>query len=78
MSKTSGDTVIYTAIFASHGETRIDPATQEQSAPADQDSGRGVSKGLLVLPLTVLLGGAGFGGWKLTRYMKDKKRGYVK
>ncbi len=78
VSKTSGDTVIYTAIFASHGETRIDPATQEQSAPADQDSGRGVSKGLLVLPLTVLLGGAGFGGWKLTRYMKDKKRGYVK
>lgn len=78
VSRTSGDTVIYTAIFASHGETQIDPATQEPSAPADQDSGRGVSKGLLVLPLALLMGGAGFGGWKLTKYMKDKKRGYVK
>ena len=78
VSRTSGDTVIYTAIFASHGETRIDPGIQDPSAPADQDSGGGGSKALLVLPLAVLLGGAGFGGWKLTKYMKDKKRGYVK
>lgn len=78
VSRTSGDTVIYTAIFTSHGETRIDPGIQDPSAPADQDSGGGVSKALLVLPLAVLLGGVGFGGWKLTKYMKDKKRGYVK
>ncbi len=78
VSRTSGDTVIYTAIFASHGETRIDPGIQDPSAPADQDNGGGVSKALLILPLAVLLGGAGFGGWKLTKYMKDKKRGYVK
>jgi hypothetical protein len=37
-----------------------------------------MSKALLILPLAALLGGAGFGGWKLTKYMKDKKRGYVK
>ena len=78
MSRTSGDTVIYTAIFASHGETQIGPGTQEPSDPAGQDSGGGTGKALLILPLAVLLGGAGFGGWKLTRYMKDKKRGYVK
>ena len=78
MSKTSGDTVIYTAIFASHGETRNVPGPQDPSAPADQNSGGGMNRALLVLPLAVLLGGAGFGGWKLTKYMKDKKRGYVK
>lgn len=78
VSRTSGDTVIYTAIFASHGETRNSPGPQEPSTPADQNSGRGMNRALLVLPLAVLLGGAGFGGWKLTKYMKDKKRGYVK
>ena len=78
VSKTSGDTVIYTAIFASHGETRNVPGPQELSAPAAEDGGRSMSKALLILPLAVLLGGAGFGGWKLTKYMKDKKRGYVK
>ena len=78
VSRTSGDTVIYTAIFASHGETRNSPDPQDPSAPADQNSGGGVSNALLILPLAVLLGGAGFGGWKLTKYMKDKKRGYVK
>ena len=78
VSKTSGDTVIYTAIFASHGETRNVPGPQELSAPAAEDGGRSMSKALLIFPLAVLLGGAGFGGWKLTKYMKDKKRGYVK
>lgn len=78
VSRTSGDTVIYTAIFTSHGETQIDPGTQEPSDPAGQDSGKGTGKVLLILPLAVLLGGVGFGGWKLTKYMKDKKRGYVK
>ena len=78
VSKTSGDTVIYTAIFASHGETRNVPGPQELSAPAAEDGGRSMSKALLILPLAVLLGVAGFGGWKLTKYMKDKKRGYVK
>ena len=68
----------YTAIFASHGETRNVPGPQELSAPAAEDGGRSMSKALLILPLAVLLGGAGFGGWKLTKYMKDKKRGYVK
>ena len=78
VSRTSGDTVIYTAIFASHGETQINPGTQEPSDPAGQDSGKGTGKALLILPLAVLLGGAGFGSWELTRYMKDKKRVDVK
>ncbi len=78
VSRTSGDTVIYTAIFASHGETRNSPAPQEPSAPAGEAGSGGMSKALLILSLAVLLGGAGFGGWKLTRYMRDKKRGYVK
>lgn len=54
------------------------PGTQDPSDQEGQDSGGGTGKTLLILPLAVLLGGAGFGGWKLTRYMKDKKRGYVK
>ena len=37
----------------------------------------GVSKAVLLIPLAALLGGAGFGGWKLTKYYKNKKRGYV-
>jgi len=78
VSRTSGDTVIYTAIFASHGETRNSTGPQEPSAPAAENSGKGMNRALLILPLAVLLGGAGFGGWTLTRYMKDKKRGYVK
>ncbi len=70
VSKTSGDTVIYTAVFTSHGET---PITAESPA----ESGGGY-KFLLLIPLALLLGGAGFGGWKLLAYLKAKKRGYVK
>ena len=81
VSKTSGDTVIYTAIFASHGETQFQKEVpfsgEEPSGPKDSGAGS-VSKLILVLPLAALLGGAGFGGWKLTKYMRDKKRGYVK
>ena len=50
VSKTSGDTVIYTAIFASHGETRNVPGPQELSAPAAEDGGRSMSKAAAPTP----------------------------
>ncbi|MDE6997428.1 MAG: hypothetical protein K2P04_06105 [Oscillospiraceae bacterium] len=84
VTRTSSDTVIYTAIFASHGETQIDteppaavPEVVEPPAEDTAETSNG-SKLLLLIPLAALLGGAGFGGWKLTRYIQDKKRGYVK
>lgn len=74
VSKTSSDSVIYTAVFTSHGETQIDPADISGETSFGGEAGRA----LLLIPLALLLGGAGFGGWKLTQYYKDKKRGYVK
>ena len=82
VTRTSCDTVIYTATFASHGETQIKNSPQptqepaETEAPANPDSA-GMNWAILVIPAALLLGGAGFGGWKLTKYLKAKKRGYV-
>lgn len=72
VTKTSCDTVTYTAIFASHGET------QNETGAAAENSG-GIDLRLALIPLGLIaLGGAGFGGWKLVKYLRDKKRGYVK
>ena len=72
VTKTSYDTVTYTAIFASHGETQN--GTETEAEPAGSIDPR-----LALIPLGVIaLGGAGFGGWKLVKYLRDKKRGYVK
>ena len=38
----------------------------------------GMNWAVLVIPAALLMGLAGFGGWKLVNYIKDKKRGYVK
>ena len=82
VTRTSCDTVIYTATFASHGETQIKSSPQptqepaETEAPASLDSA-GMNWAVLVIPAALLLGLAGFGGWKLTKYIKAKKRGYV-
>ena len=82
VTRTSCDTVIYTATFASHGETHFEDDPQptqepaETEAPASPDSA-GMNWAVLVIPAALLLGGAGFGGWKLTKYLKAKKRGYV-
>ncbi len=82
VTRTSCDTVIYTATFASHGETQIKNSPQptqepaETEPPASPDSA-GMNWALLVIPAALLLGGTGFGGWKLTKYLKAKKRGYV-
>ncbi|MFG6351347.1 MAG: hypothetical protein K1W21_06970, partial [Oscillospiraceae bacterium] len=78
----SCDTVIYTATFASHGETQIESSPQPTQGPAESAQPEvpegGVNWAVLVIPAALLLGLAGFGGWKLVRYINDKKRGYVK
>ena len=82
VTRTSCDTVIYTATFASHGETQIKNSPQptqepaETEPPASPDSA-GMNWAVLVIPAALRLGLAGFGGWKLTQYVKAKKRGYV-
>ena len=83
VSRTSCDTVIYTATFASHGETHFENSPQPTQAPAgteapDSADSAGMNWAVLVIPAALLLGLAGFGGWKLVNYIKDKKRGYVK
>ena len=76
VTRTRSDSVVYTAVFASHGETQIgkDDAGADGAELAE---GGGAGKAVLLIPLAALLGGAGFGGWKLTKYYKNKKRGYV-
>ena len=70
VTRTDCDTVRYTAIFASHSETQSD---------TEAEPGAGMDLRLVLIPLGVIaLGGAGFGGWKLVKYLRDKKRGYVK
>lgn len=78
VTKTSCDTVIYTAVFASHGETQIeDGASLSTDVPTENEGG--VDKRLLLIPVGLaLLAGAGYGGYKGVKYYKDKKRGYVK
>lgn len=67
--RTSCDSIIYTAVFASHDETQFEQADK-------------TANGLpwaAIIPLTgVSLGGIGYGGWRLGRYIRNKKRGYVK
>ena len=76
VTRTRSDSVIYTAVFASHGETNFQPDADGTEA-AEQTEGGGMSRAVLLIPLAALLGGAGFGGWKLTKYYKNRKRGYV-
>ncbi|MCI8328377.1 MAG: hypothetical protein HFG02_01820 [Oscillibacter sp.] len=76
VTRTRSDSVIYTAVFASHGETQIGKDDAGTGGAELAESG-GAGKAVLLIPLAALLGGAGFGGWKLTKYYKNKKRGYV-
>ena len=82
VTRTSCDTVLYTATFASHGETQIKNSPQPTQAPAETGApvgtdSAGMNWAVLVIPAALLMGLAGFGGWKLVKYMKNKKRGYV-
>ena len=90
VSKTSADTVIYTAIFSaentSHGETHFEQdATDEASRDlsgaheAEDQSGSGNTGGkiaVLVIGVALLLAILGYGGWRGYQYIRDKKRGY--
>lgn len=72
VTKTECDIVRYTAIFASHSETQSSPETEPEQGAA-------IDLRLVLLPLgAIALSGAGFGAWKLAKYLRDKKRGYVK
>ena len=71
VKKTACDTVVYTAIFASQDESR--------GAEASEETSDGLDLRLVLIPLgLVLLAGAGYGGRRLWKYLRDKKRGYVK
>lgn len=93
VTKTSRDTVIYTAVFsaenASHGETHLDPdptaipeggEPQQTQPPEPAQEGGGSVAGKIVV--TALAGIAalaiiGYGGWRGYKFIRDKKRGYV-
>ena len=93
VTKTSRDTVIYTAVFSaentSHGETHLDPEPtaapeggepQQTQPPEPAPDGGGNIAGKIVV--TALAGIAalaiiGYGGWRGWKYIRDKKRGYV-
>lgn len=93
VTKTSRDTVIYTAVFsaenASHGETHLDPdptaipegGEPQQTQPPEpaQDSGGSVAGKIVVTALTGIAALAiiGYGGWRGYKFIRDKKRGYV-
>ena len=95
ITKTSVDTIIYTAIFAaentSHGETNFETPTPAQTpeptstpepvttaAPEPQEEESAI-KNIVILAFAVALVLAiiGFGGYKLFKYLQNKKRGYV-
>lgn len=90
VSKTSCDTVIYTAVFsaenASHGETHLaspdledSAAPQEQPGEPDTDNGGSLAGKIEVLAIAGIAALAiiGYGGWRGYKYIRDKKRGYV-
>ena len=87
ISKTSQDTVIYTAIFssenASHGETHFEPGSDPNPESGDtrqeQDGGAGIVGKIIILGVAVIavLAIVGYGGWRGYKYIRDKKRGYV-
>lgn len=83
VSKTTSDTVIYTAIFtaenASHGETHFDETEPVETEAPVRASGQSIAPRLWAISLgLVALGGLGYGAWRGAKYYRDKKRGYVK
>ena len=76
VSKTSCDTVMYTAVFAG---TEITPSFDIPLSD-DEDEPKAATDfpyGQLLIPLGVLaLGGAGYGGYQGFKHYQNKKRGY--
>lgn len=76
ITRTSCDTVIYTAVFSSTGETA---AYTEAINPADAEQTKDFNWLWLLIPAGALaLGGCGYAGYKGYRHHLDKKRGYAK
>lgn len=92
ITKTSVDTVVYTAIFsaenASHGETHFEPQPEstgsaeenQREHPATVETpeqhGAGGKVAALVIGLVLVLAIVGYGGWRGYQFIRDKKRGY--
>lgn len=78
VTKTSCDTVIYTAIFsaenASHGETYSEAETETATATKGHIAGKIV---IVVVAGIAALALIGYIGWRAYKYIRDKKRGYV-
>ena len=72
VTKTSCDTIVYTAVFTATGAT-----PSAENADITADSSAGFNYALLLIPLGILaLGGIGYGGYKGYKHYQNKKRGY--
>lgn len=88
ITKTSVDTVIYTAVFAAenvshdatHFEQQGDAAKDETPSavtePEQRSTGAGGKVAALVIGLVLVLAIVGYGGWRGYQFIRDKKRGY--
>lgn len=79
VTRTSCDTVLYTATFACQGETHIktDPDLKPSQAPVEQEQPEGTSgfdlRWLIILPVLASMVGLAFGGRFLYKFVKSKK-----
>ena len=72
VTKTSCDTIVYTAVFTATGAT-----PSAENADTTADSSTDFNYALLLIPLGILaLGGVGYGGYKGYKHYQNKKRGY--
>ena len=78
VSKSSCDTVIYTAVFSATGKMPVVQDTEDTDTPfVEKEQANSFDTRLLLIPLGVLaLGGIGFGGYKGYKKYLNKKRGY--
>ncbi len=85
VTRTRTDSVIYTAVFASQGETHFDRGQTEGDDPQDmagdatQDGGENVAGKIVILIIAGAFAIAiiSYGGWRAYKFIRDKKRGYV-
>ena len=71
VTKTSCDTIVYTAVFTATGAT---PSAENADTTADSSTDFNYA---LLIPLGILaLGGVGYGGYKGYKHYQNKKRGY--
>lgn len=77
VTRTSCDTVLYTATFAAHGETEIRADPQPTQAPVEpndpEDSAGFDLRWLFILPALAGMVGLAFGGRFLYKFVKSKK-----